>query len=324
MKKIAFCIVFFVTAVAGAFSQKTVQLNYALGGFNEINVSSSFSVYVEKGTDQSIVVVADEHIADDVRVTVSHGVLSIYLDNGRYGKITTLKAHVVTPELKGVKLTGSSDLTSEDTFATEKFTASLAGSSDLQINIRATDTNISAMGSSDVVMNVETINLKINAAGSSDAILTGKSMNMIADCAGSSTIKASGLAVSEAKISVIGSSDMVAKVQGGQLDAYVSGSSKVILEADVPELKVSSIGASEVKLSGKAGLFKGSATGSSGINAFELVATDVILGVTGASSVKTYAEKTLNVSAVGASTVIYRGEPALTSKLLGSSTVRKQ
>lgn len=324
MKKVAFCIVLLMTSLSGAFSQKTVQLNYALNGFKEIDASSAFSIYVEKGSEQSIVVVADEHIADDVKVTVSKGVLSFYLNGKNAGRIKTLKAHVVMPELKGVRLTGSCDLMSDDTFVTEKFTASLAGSSDLKINIRADQVEVKATGSSDVVMNTETMGLKVDAAGSSDVVVTGKAMALSVGCTGSSSVEMSELQASDATISLMGGSDMTGNVQGGKADIIVAGSSELILAVEVAELKVSAAGASDVKLSGKVDTFTSSCLGSSKIYALDLLATNATLEVMGASSVKIHAEKTLNVNAMGASTVIYKGDPVLTSSSVGASTVKKQ
>jgi hypothetical protein len=66
------------------------------------------------------------------------------------------------------------------------------------------------------------------------------------------------------------------------------------------------------------------ASGASKFNALEFVAKDADLDVSGATSVRVNASKTLNVEASGASSVRYRGTPSVRSDASGASSVRSE
>jgi len=82
-------------------------------------------------------------------------------------------------------------------------------------------------------------------------------------------------------------------------------------------------GASILNISGSTKYFNAEVSGASNLNTYDYYAEDVDANVSGASKAKIFADVKLNVTASGASTVFYRGNPILVKNVSGASTVRK-
>jgi hypothetical protein len=246
MKKIAFSALFIATMLSGLYAQKTVELNFALTDFYGIDASNSFIINVEKGDVFSVQVVADDHIANKVKVSTSNGVLYFSLLDGKnYPKIKTLTAYVVMPELSSVKLSGACDLVSSDVFVSDKFKATLSGASDMKFNVRANEANIILSGASDMIMNVEAEKIELKTSGASDATLRGKAINATLTCSGSSNVIAPDFRIENASVKVSGSSDVKIHVEN-DLSAVASGASDVFYSGN-PTIQSSLSGASSIR-----------------------------------------------------------------------------
>jgi Putative auto-transporter adhesin, head GIN domain len=99
-----------------------------------------------------------------------------------------------------------------------------------------------------------------------------------------------------------------------------AANSEININADKVNLDCS--GASRIKLNGKTSKFNFDVSGASNVDGFNLTARDVDAELSGASSVKISASKTLNVEASGASSLRYRGQPSVRSDVSGASSVR--
>ncbi len=119
----------------------------------------------------------------------------------------------------------------------------------------------------------------------------------------------------------------------------------IVIKAAVPELKlISGAGFPEVVVEGvqndnfsiaikgngrvmargQTGNLKISVAGYGDVQTTELAAEKVKVTIMGNGYVVTNAVKTLDVSITGAGTVLYRGEPEVHERIVGSGTVRKQ
>ena len=65
-------------------------------------------------------------------------------------------------------------------------------------------------------------------------------------------------------------------------------------------------------------------SGASNINCYNFPAKDIDADISGASSVKVNATKTLSVDASGASSLRYRGQPSVKSDVSGASSVKSE
>jgi hypothetical protein len=109
----------------------------------------------------------------------------------------------------------------------------------------------------------------------------------------------------------------------GDLDLYLSGASVSQLDSDYRKLNLVVSGASSLLMHGSGDELVAEISGASTIKAFEYPVRKATANLSGASEGKIMATDELNVTAAGASSVLYRGNPTLTSNTSGASTVQK-
>ena len=102
-----------------------------------------------------------------------------------------------------------------------------------------------------------------------------------------------------------------------------------IAEADVDQLRVSLTGAATAKIAGRAGKMTAMVRGISTLDAGQLVAKDATIGAQGPATIgaqgpATIAANVTNAASIdgsGVATITLAGNPACTTKLVGSSSV---
>jgi hypothetical protein len=107
------------------------------------------------------------------------------------------------------------------------------------------------------------------------------------------------------------------------IDISLSGASKTTFSGTASRIQLDLSGASNLILVGSGVKVASSLSGASVLSAFEYLVEDADLDLSGASSAKVAASKTLRVTASGASSVRYVGNPDVRQSLSGGSTVRK-
>jgi hypothetical protein len=110
---------------------------------------------------------------------------------------------------------------------------------------------------------------------------------------------------------------------GEEVDIYLSGASVCQVDATFSKVDVVISGASEVLLFGDGVDLVGELSGASSLKAFDYPVKTATLELSGASSGKVAATESLDVTAAGASAVLYRGEPSVVADTSGGSTVTK-
>lgn len=114
------------------------------------------------------------------------------------------------------------------------------------------------------------------------------------------------------------SAPSVARVKSsGAIDAQIGGVTGAKFDADLS-------GACKLRASGAVEEFALDGSGSTRVDAFDLVAQNVSLDLSGASTVHVNAARALDVDASGASTVRYRGQPTVKTSVSGAATVRAE
>jgi hypothetical protein len=103
-----------------------------------------------------------------------------------------------------------------------------------------------------------------------------------------------------------------------------SGASKMMIELSGGNVGGDVSGASEINLKGQAAKFDFQASGASHVNAYDLVADDAVVDVSGASGIQITANKNLKAEASGASHVRYKGNASVNSNTSGASSVSKE
>lgn len=114
-------------------------------------------------------------------------------------------------------------------------------------------------------------------------------------------------------------------VVSGDLGMDISGSSLFNGECTVGEdSDVTVSGASSLQWKGYVKRAKLVASGASMVEGFEMAIDELDADVSGASKIKVMVNGSLNVTASGASHLIYDGEPDVTAKTSGASSVRNR
>ena len=106
------------------------------------------------------------------------------------------------------------------------------------------------------------------------------------------------------------------------LDVELSGASKSVMDGDWERVTVDISGASNLTLHGQGLSLGGDLSGASRLDAFNYPVDNADLDLSGASTARVLAGKTLRVSASGASTLRYRGNPDVRPNISGGSTVK--
>lgn len=120
-----------------------------------------------------------------------------------------------------------------------------------------------------------------------------------------------------------GASD--SKVSGYDIDepfsVHLSGASVCQLGIDAPEIDVMLSGASYLNLRGEGVTIDADLSGASVLKAFSFSSESATARLAGASSAQVKVSDNLDVKASGASHLVYRGSPSVTSDLSGGSSV---
>jgi len=108
-----------------------------------------------------------------------------------------------------------------------------------------------------------------------------------------------------------------------QLDLYLSGGSLCQLEAGYKKVNLVLSGASKLDMEGLGDEMSAELSGASELNAFEYPVRAADVNVSGASFGKITVTDNLNAVGTGASRLVYRGSPSVTSNVSGASSVGK-
>lgn len=107
------------------------------------------------------------------------------------------------------------------------------------------------------------------------------------------------------------------------LDVALSGASVAQLDAGYSRLNIQLSGSSSLVLHGLGDQMNASISGASLLSAFDYPVREAEVTITGASEGKLFVSDLLDVTASGASKVLYRGTPTVTSEVTGGSSVKK-
>jgi hypothetical protein len=101
-----------------------------------------------------------------------------------------------------------------------------------------------------------------------------------------------------------------------------SGAANIAISLEVEQLDIKASGAAKLELDGNAGKANMSASGACKIKAGNLHTRESKINVSGASNADIACSDNLEVSASGASNVRYTGNPAVTRRVSGASSVK--
>ena len=141
-------------------------------------------------------------------------------------KAKTLKVYLTIKDIKGIGVSGGSDLYTETTLKSNSLSVLCSGGSDARID-------------------VETRELKFKASGGSDGYIKGSAKNLKAKASGGSDIHASGLEAGDCHVEVTGGSDAKINVNG-KLYVKASGGSDVSYKGEPTHIDANTSGGSDL------------------------------------------------------------------------------
>ncbi len=190
-------------------SGRPITKELSLTGFDTVDVSSAFNVDITQGEEFRVTLKADDNFMPHVRAVQNGTTLRIDLDPDFPGawswKIGTLEALITTPDLRELRLSGSSH--GRITGFTRDLDLNLSGGSWLKGSVAA--------GS-----------LNLTASGASNARLDGSAQELTVRGSGVSRVQLADLRAGNARIDLSGGASAQIEVLG-QLDYDLSGGARL-------------------------------------------------------------------------------------------------
>lgn len=192
--------------------------------FDGIELAMEARVEITQGPEQSVIVEGKSDIFDELDLDVKNGVWTIRtVDCVR--DVDDLTFFITVPVLREVKISGSGEVTSTNTFVGGDIELRISGSGKMDLAIEGDDVEIDISGSGKVFLEGIADEEHLNITGSGD-------------------LRAFNLAVREANINISGSGDAEVRV-ADRLDVRITGSGDVFYKGN-PLLDVSITGSGEV------------------------------------------------------------------------------
>ncbi|WP_218598632.1 head GIN domain-containing protein [Polaribacter sp. NJDZ03] len=148
--------------------------------FTGIKVSTGLDVYITQGSNNKVIVEADENLHDIIITEVEDGILKIYADKGIW-RAEAKKVHVTIKDLTLLIATSGSDVYGKEVIDTDEISISATSGADINIKVNATSVETNSTSGSDINISGITINHASNAtSGSSIDAYELESENTIA------------------------------------------------------------------------------------------------------------------------------------------------
>lgn len=224
LKTMLLLIMIAFTGVGTVLASNETQ-NRNVKDFNAIKVSTGIDLYLSMGNEESVKIVADDEIIDDIKTEVKDGTLHIYMKqrnnwfNWNINK--TRKAYVSVKELVALNASSGSDVETENT-------------------LEGDELEVKASSGSDVKLSLNVKKFSIDTSSGSDAKLSGKVKYLTAEASSGSDINASDLesvfcqakASSGSDISLTVTEEIQARASsGGDIVYYGNPKSKDVNES---------------------------------------------------------------------------------------------
>lgn len=190
-------------------SGNVVTQEFALTGFDKVDVSHGFKVDVSHGDTFSVVIRIDDNLAQHLQVVKQGSTLKIGLKPFPPYHISnaTLEAKATMPELTGLDLSGGSHGTIGGFKSTKTLDVDLSGGSHLGGDIEAGNTSFDVSGGSHVT-------------------LSGSAQELTIDASGGSHVNLADVSVTDADVEASGGSEATVN-PSGRLDANAAGGSRI-------------------------------------------------------------------------------------------------
>jgi len=222
MKKIPIIFLLLGFAVA-AWAQKTINdpnaQKRSASGFHGVAVSGSIELFLTQGSEEGVVVSADDTKWRDKVVTeVRNGILHIYLENKNRIPIDwnlhpkKIRAYVSVKDIDYLSSSGSGKMHTEGNLRSDKLKVDISGSGNVEGGFNVKE-------------------FAVSLSGSANADLSGTAENSDLHISGSGNIRGYDFTTAFCKASISGSGNVRITVTK-ELSAHISGSGNVSIKGD--------------------------------------------------------------------------------------------
>ncbi|MFT4015708.1 MAG: head GIN domain-containing protein [Agriterribacter sp.] len=204
-----------------------------ISAFNKIDAGTPFDVFTEEGNEESVKLVLENIVLDNVITEVKDKILKVYLKKGNYKNIKG-KVYITYKNLEAINNSGSGNLICNSDIKSGDFSIGLSGSGNASTKkIKAKQFKVRKSGSGKVeVSDIETEIAEISISGSGDLyIKNGYAKKEKINISGSGNVNASGVQTDECAVSISGSGNVDVNV-AKQLYGIISGSGNIVYEGD--------------------------------------------------------------------------------------------
>ncbi|WP_020537111.1 head GIN domain-containing protein [Lewinella cohaerens] len=145
-----------------------VEKDLQLDQFSGIRLSINADVYLTQGSTQSVRISAQQNIIDLIETNVDGSIWKIKTEEN-IDDHAPIKIYITVPRMTYVKLSGSGDIYTENTFTgNDAVEVGISGSGDLRFKTTANSIEAAISGSGDIELDGSTENLNISISGSGD------------------------------------------------------------------------------------------------------------------------------------------------------------
>ena len=213
------------SAIAQKGSGEVIKKTFQVESFDGIKIGGAYEVLLRQGENQDITLVTDDNIMENIRVTVTDGVLKVKSKTDMNNP-TELKIYITVKDLNSIAISGACEIVGKNTIVTKNISIKTSGASEVEMSIRCSG-------------------LKIASSGASELKLSGNTEVLEIETSGATTIKAEGLTSNQAFVESSGASTVKLDVSES-LDAKASGASTILYRGN-PKVISNESGASNIK-----------------------------------------------------------------------------
>lgn len=145
----------------------TTQDRQVDGDFHIVKGSSGIDVYLTEGSENKIVVEADENLQDIIETVVMDGKLTIRTSEN-IGRSKSKKVHVTFTNLDGIMASSGSDVMSNSVIKSESLNLDASSGADLELEIIANTVYAETSSGADMKISGKASSLSAKASSGSD------------------------------------------------------------------------------------------------------------------------------------------------------------
>jgi len=195
-------------------SGSTVEESFQISNFKGIKLDCSADIVITQGEEFSVIAESQANILDNLELNLNGDVLDIDLDG--CNRDFQLKLFITMPEVTFLKVSGSGDITSENTLSSENLILRVTGSGDMDLDL-----------------DYQTVNAQITGSGTMD--LQGVCDEFDYTISGSGDINSFDLISDEGFVKITGSGDTEVFVNEF-LSVKITGSGDVLFKGNPDEI----------------------------------------------------------------------------------------